>query len=54
MLERIITGAAGAVVAVLVVSVLTKFTDWTGDIFVSPVPDGAVVAFLHPCDEVDG
>lgn len=54
MLERIITGAAGAVVAVLIISALTKFTDWIGDIFVSPVPDGAVVAFLHPCDEVDG
>ena len=54
MLERVITGAAGAVVAVLIISALTKFTDWIGVLFEPAVPDGAVVAFLSPCKEVDG
>ncbi len=49
MLERIITGAAGAVVAVLIISALTKFTDWISVFFEPAVPDGAVIAFLHPC-----
>ena len=54
MLERIVTGAAGAVVAVIIVSVLTKFTDWISGLFGPTVPDGAVVTFLHPCEEIDG
>ena len=54
MLEKIITGAAGAVVAVLIISALTKFTDWISVLFEPAVPGGAVVAFLYPCKEVDG
>ena len=54
MLERIMIGAAGAVVAVLIMSALTKFTDWVSVLFEPAVPDGAVVAFLSPCKEVDG
>lgn len=54
MLERIIIGAAGAVVAVLIMSALTKFTDWISILFEPAIPDGAVVAFLHPCKEFDG
>ena len=54
MLERIMTGAAGAVVAVLIISALTKFTDWISILFEPTIPDGAVVAFLSPCKEFDG
>ncbi len=54
MLERITTGAAGAVVAVLIISALTKFTDWISVFFEPAVPDGAVIAFLHPCKDIDG
>jgi len=54
MLERIMIGAAGAVVAVLIISALTKFTGWISVLFEPAVPDGAVVAFLSPCKEVDG
>ena len=54
MLEKIIAGAAGAVIAVLIISALTKFTDWVSVLFQPAVPDGAVVAFLHPCKEADG
>ena len=54
MLEKIITGAAGAVAAVLIISALTKFTDWISVLFEPAVPGGAVVAFLYPCKEVDG
>ncbi|MDE0330486.1 MAG: hypothetical protein OXL41_01330 [Nitrospinae bacterium] len=54
MLEKIITGAAGAVVAVLIISVATAFTDWIDVLFKPTVPDGAVVAFPRPCQEVDG
>ena len=54
MLEKIIIGAAGAVVAVLMISALTKFTDWISVLFEPTVPDGAVVAFLHPCKKFDG
>lgn len=49
-----ITGAAGAVVAVLIISALTKFTDRASVLFEPAVPDGAVVAFMSPCKEVDG
>ena len=54
MLERIMIGAAGAVVAVLIISALTKFTDLISVLFEPAVPDGAVVAFLYPCKEVNG
>ena len=54
MLERIIIGAAGAVFAVLIISALTRFTDWISVFFEPAVPNGAVVAFLSSCKEVDG
>ena len=53
-MDRIITGAAGAVVAVFIISALTKFTDWISVIFEPAIPDGAVVAFLSSCKEIDG
>lgn len=54
MLERVIVGAAGAVVAVLVISVATAFTGWIDILFKPVVPDGAVIAFPRPCQEIDG
>ena len=54
MLEKILIGAAGAVAAVLILSAVSKFTDWIGVLFQPAVPDGAVVAFLHPCKDLNG
>lgn len=50
----IVSGAAGAVLAVTFLAVASKFTDWAGVLFEPTIPDGAVVAFLHPCEDLDG
>ena len=54
MLERILAGAAGAVVAAIILSVVSILSGWIEDLFRPDVPEGAVVAFLDPCSEVDG
>lgn len=54
MVDRILTGAAGAVVATFIIFAISKFTDWITFVLAPAVPSGAVVAFDVECKDLIG
>ena len=45
MIQDVIIGAAGAILATIILTGIVRFTDWFSGLFVPSVPNGAVVAF---------
>lgn len=54
MLKKIVIGAAGTVVAILIVSAIPRLISWIDGLLAPPVPSGAIIAFQRPCAEIVG